>query len=83
MMNNCIGACFTQCSSFQHYVSVILCMHMFMGLLAWMVNAMGSHPLCQLEAWGCDSMVSEPQVGNNGPLWAKKEQLTEVVSRSA
>ena len=28
-------------------------------------------------------MVSEPQVGNNGPLWAKKKQLTEVVFHSA
>ena len=58
-------------------------MYMFMGLLARMVNAMGSRPLSQSEAWGCDSMVSEHQGGNNGPLWAKKEQLTEVVSHSA
>ena len=47
------------------------------GLLARMVNAMGSRPLCRLEAWGRDSMVSEHQGGNNGPLWAMKDAVTE------
>ena len=40
MMINCICACFSSKSLFKHVVSAILCMHMFMGLLARVVNAM-------------------------------------------
>ena len=38
----------------QHSVSVSLFLHMFIGLVARMVNAMGSRPLRRSEGWGCD-----------------------------
>ena len=44
---------------FQHSILAFYGFHMFMGLLARMVNAMGSRPLHRLEGWGCDSVVSE------------------------
>ena len=39
MMINCICACFSSKSLLKHVVSAILCMHMFMGLLARVVKA--------------------------------------------
>ena len=58
-----------------------LCTYMFMGLLARLVNAMGR---VLFTGWrhGDVTVWYQSQGCNNGPLWAKKEQLTEVVSHS-
>ena len=39
---------------FHHFVLAFYGFHMFMGLLARMVNAMGSRPLRLSKGWGRD-----------------------------
>ena len=67
---------------FQHSVSAILCMYMFMGLLAQMVNAMGSRPLRLLEGWGRDSMVSKLML-QAGAYMSHEVTVTEVGPHSS
>ena len=43
----------------QHSISFSLCLHMFMGLVAQMVNAMGSRPLRLSEGWGRDNKIAK------------------------
>ena len=50
-------------------------MYIFMGLLARMVNAMGSRPLRRLEGWGRDSVVSEPMIA----AWALMDHVEAVI----
>ena len=59
-----------------------LCLYMFMGLLAGVFEAC-SRVLFAGRRHGDVTVWYQSNVDNNGPLWAKKKQLTEVVFHSA
>ena len=82
MINNGNCAFLLQCIWLQHSVLAFLCMYMFMGLLACVFEAC-SRVLFADRRHGDVTVWYQRKVDNNGPLWAKNEQLTEVEFLSA